>query len=90
MTLTLLIFIHGLYRNSYAGPHYFRIPYRTPNSLISFTDCIENFTGNKNLYVMMLPKFCVLNAVIRPEATFNFSNSNQWAPTDIIYSLTLI
>ena len=32
---------------------------------------------------MMLPKFCVVNAVIRPEMTFNFSNSNQWAPTDI-------
>ena len=81
--------LHGTWaRNIYAGVHYFRIPYRSPSSS-SFTDCAESFTDNKNLYAMMLPSSCRVATVIRPETVFNFSNSNDWAPSDIIYSLVL-
>ena len=74
-------------RNLYAGPHYFSILYRTPMSL-SFTDCKEMYTNNKNLYAMMLPLSCKAYYV-QPKTTFFLSNSNSWASTDVTYSFTL-
>ena len=81
--------LHGTWaRNVYDGLHYFSITYRTPNAL-SFTDCKENFADNKNLYAMILPPSCHVAAVVRPQTTFNFGSTNEWAPSDVIYSLTL-
>ena len=82
--------LHGIWaRNIYAGPHFFNIHYRSPSDS-SFTDCGEaGFTDHKNLYAMMLSPSCQVAAVIRPETTLNFNDSNEWAPTDIKYSLTL-
>ena len=80
--------LHGAWaRNLYAGPHYFTIQYRTPTGL-SFTDCNEKYTNNKNLYAMMLPPSCNAYSV-QPKTTFSFGNSNRWASTDVTYSFTL-
>ena len=80
--------LHGAWaRSLYAGPHYFTIRYRTPVSL-SFTDCKEKYTNNKNLYAMMLPPSCRAYS-IQPKTTFSLSNSNSWASTDVTYSFTL-
>ena len=74
-------------RNMFAGPHYFGILYRTPMSL-SFTDCKEGYTNNKNLYAMILPSSCEA-FYVQPKTTFSLSNSNRWASTDVTYSFTL-
>ena len=75
--------LHGAWaRDLYTGLHYFNIQYRTPVGL-SFTDCIEKYTDNKNLYAMMLPPSCSAYSV-RPETTFPLSNSNTWASTYVI------
>ena len=80
--------LHGAWaRNLYTGLHYFNIQYRTPVGL-SFTDCIEKYTNNKNLYAMMLPPSCSAYS-IRPESSFSLDNTNIWAPTDVTYSFTL-
>ena len=80
--------LHGAWaRNFYAGPHYFTIQYRTPAGL-SFTDCKEKYTNNKNLYAMMLPPSCRTYS-IQPKTTFSLSKSNTWASTDVTYSFTL-
>ena len=80
--------LHGAWaRNLYTGLHYFNIQYRTPSGL-SFTDCLEKYTDNKNLYAMMLPPSC--NAYsIRPESTFSLQNINYFTSTDVTYSFTL-
>ena len=75
--------LHGAWaRDLYTGLHYFNIQYRTPVGL-SFTDCIEKYTDNKNLYAMMLPPSCSAYSV-RPKSLFPLSNSNTWASTDVI------
>jgi len=74
-------------RNVYAGPHYFSIQYHTSTGL-SFTDCIEKYQNNKNLYAMMLPPSCSV-ATIQPKGKFSLSNSNSWPSTDVTYSFTL-
>ena len=80
--------LHGAWaKNVFAGPHYFNIQYRTPAGL-SFTDCKEKYTNNKNLYAMMLPPSC--NAyTIQPLTKLSLGNSNSWASTDVTYSFTL-
>ena len=47
----------------HAGPHYFYILYSTPASL-SFTDCIEKYVYNKNLYTIMLPPSRICSAMM--------------------------
>ena len=80
--------LHGAWaRNMFDGPHYFNIQYRTPAGL-SFTDCKEKYTNNKNLYAMMLPPSCTAYTV-HPETTFSLSDFNKWASTDVTYSFTL-
>ena len=81
--------LHGAWaRNLYAGPHYFTIQYRTYRVGLSFTDCKEKYTNNKNLYAMMLPPSCTAYS-IQPKTAFSLSNSNSWASTDVTYSFTL-
>ena len=80
--------LHGATaRNIYAGPHYFSIQYRTYTAL-SFTDCIEKYSRNKNLYAMMLPSSC-RTTEIDPKTSFSLSNSDVWASTDVVHSFTL-
>ena len=80
--------LHGAWaRYYYKGPHYFNIQYRTPAGM-TFTDCKELYKDNKNLYAMMLPPSCRVISV-NPKTTFTLSNSNTWAPTDVISSFTL-
>ena len=80
--------LHGaMARNIYAGPHYFSIQYRARNGL-SFTDCKEKYSRNRNLYAMMLPPSCRAT-VINPKTKFSLSNSDIWAPTDVVHSFTL-
>ena len=80
--------LHGAWaRSLYVGTHYFTIHYRTPVGL-SFTDCKEKYTNNKNLYAMMLPPSCSAYS-IQPKTTFSFGKSNIWASTDVTYSFTL-
>ena len=85
---TAFLDLHGVWaRNMYDGPHYFGIQYRTPTGL-SFTDCIEKYKNNKNLYAMMLPPSCKAYTM-QPKTSFSLSNSNRWASTDVTYSFTL-
>ena len=80
--------LHGAWAKTlYTGLHYFTIQYRTPTGL-SFIDCKERYTNNKNLYAMMLPPSCRAYS-IQPKSMFSLSNSNSWAPTDVTYSFTL-
>ena len=80
--------LHGAgARQLYTGVHYFNMLYSTPTKF-SFTDCIENYKNNKNLYAMMLPPSCNV-ATINPKNSFRLSNSNSWAPTDLTHSFTL-
>ena len=80
--------LHGAWaRNLFAGPHYFTIQYRTHTGL-SFTDCKEKYSKNKNLYAMMLPLSCKV-AVIDPKTSISLSDSDKWASTDIVYSFSL-
>ena len=66
--------LHGaMARNIYAGPHYFSIQYRTSTGL-SFTDCKENYSRNRNLYAMMLPPSCTAT-VINPKTSFSLKNA---------------
>ena len=71
----------------YKGPHYFNIIYRTPADL-SFTDYVENYQNNKNLYAMMLPPSYKV-VTVNPKNTFTLNNSNKWALTDVTHFLTL-
>ena len=70
------------------GSHYIGIQYRTPTGL-SFTDCVEKYTNNRNLYAIMLPPTCRITAVINPKTMFSLSNSNRWTTTDLTKSFTL-
>ena len=80
--------LHGaMARNIYAGPHYFSIQYRARNGL-SFTDCKEKYSGNRNLYAMMLPPSCGAT-VIDPKTSFSLGNSDVWASTDVVHSFAL-
>ena len=80
--------LHGaMARNIYAGPHYFSIQYRARIGL-SFTDCKDKYSRNKNLYAMMLPPSCRAT-VIDPKTSFTLSNSDVWASTDVVHSFTL-
>ena len=80
--------LHGaMARNIYAGPHYFSIQYRTHTGL-SFTDCKEKYSRNKNLYAMMLPSSCTVT-VVDPKTRFSLSGSDVWASTDVVHSFTL-
>jgi len=82
--------LHGAWaRGMHDGPHYFSIQYRTLAGL-SFTDCKENYQNNKNLYAMMLPLTCRVTASIQPRGKFSLSNSNSWASTDVVCSITLL
>ena len=79
--------LHGMWaQNTYSGPHYFNLQYRTPIAL-SFTDCKEKYNNNKNIYAMMLPPSCTVS-VVHPKTTFSLPGS--WSRlTDVIYSFTL-
>ncbi|XP_065885081.1 uncharacterized protein [Dysidea avara] len=80
--------LHGAWAQYYfTGPHYFSLMYRTFAGL-TFTDCKEKYTDNKNLYAMMLPPSCRVIS-INPETSTTLDNSNTWAPTDLTHSFTL-
>ena len=65
----------------------FNILYRSPGAL-SFTDCKEDYTNNKNLYAMILPPSCRA-ASVNPRTNLKLTTSNAWAPTDVTYTLRL-
>ena len=86
---TKFLSLHGAWaRTMIDGSHHFGIQYRTPTGL-SFTDCKEKYTNNKNLYAMMLPPSCQIAAVINPKTKLSLHNSNRWTTTDITKSFTL-
>ena len=86
---TKFLSLHGAWaRDMKDGSHHIGIQYRTPTGL-SFTDCMEKYTNNKNLYAIMLPPTCHIIAVINPKTKFSLSNSNRWTTTDLTESFTL-
>jgi len=82
------LLLHGVWADNYrTGIHYINLLYRTPVKF-SFTDCVEKYFDNKNLYAMMLPPSCKVNKV-SPENPFSPGSTDRWAATDITYSLVL-
>jgi len=82
------LLLHGVWAdNCRTGIHYINLLYRTPVKF-SFTDCVEKYFDNKNLYAMMLPPSCKVQK-FSPENFFTSSSSNRWAQTDVTYSLVL-
>jgi len=82
------LLLRGLWADNYrTGIHYINLLYRTPVKF-SFTDCVEKYFDNKNLYAMMLPPSCKAHKV-SPENLFSSGGNNTWTPTDVAYSLVL-
>ena len=80
--------LHGSWAGvARAGLHYFGLNYRTPAS-ISFTDCNNDYTNNKNLYAMMMPPSCKV-VTVNPKTGLSLTDTDNWAATDLTYSLTL-
>ena len=80
--------LHGVWAEYRAASYInFNILYRSPGAL-SFTDCKEDYTNNKNLYAMILPPSCRV-ASVNPRTSLKLGTSNVWAATDVIYTLRL-
>ena len=67
------------------GVHYFGLTYRTTYSL-QFTDCINSYNGNTNIFAMYLPSHCSVTNIFR---TSSLSYTKPWADTDLKYTLTV-
>ena len=68
--------------------HHIGVSYHTSGVPLFFTDCIEDYKNNTNLFVMALPRFCRATTV-SPKTTLQLSNTNRWAPTDLTYTFKI-
>ena len=67
------------------GVHYFGLTYRT-TYLLQFTDCINSYNGNTNIFAMYLPSRCSVRNIF---PTSSLSYTTSWTDTDLKYTLTV-
>ena len=67
------------------GVHYFGLTYRT-TYLLQFTDCINSYNGNTNIFAMYLPSRCSARNIY---PTSSLSYTTLWIDNDLKYTLTI-